>query len=77
MIVERAGAVLHVAAEGGAREIGRIDIHYDWDDEFGLIGVAADPDFAANRWVYLMYNQLRDSQLYQKISRFVYEGYRH
>ena len=73
LIVQRAGQVLHVAAEGGEQEIGRIDIYYDWDDEFGLIGVAADPDFDANRRVYLMYNRLRDSQLYQRISRFIYE----
>lgn len=72
LIVQRAGAVLHVAAEGGAQEVGRIDIYFDWDDEFGLIGVAADPDFTANRWIYLMYNRLRENQLYQRVSRFVY-----
>ena len=73
LVVQRAGTVLHVAAEGGAQEIGRIDIYFDWDDEFGLIGVAADPDFDANRWIYLMYNRLRENQLYQRVSRFVFE----
>ena len=34
--------------------------------------MAADPDFDANRWIYLMYNRLRENQLYQRVSRFVY-----
>ena len=76
LIAQRAGQVLQVAAEGGAQEIGRTDAHFVWDNEFGLVGVAVDPDFVDNRWIYVMYNHLRDGQLYQRVTRFVLDDSR-
>jgi len=73
LLVQRTGEVLLIAADGGVQEVGRIDVHYDRQQEFGLVGVAADPDFAVNGWIYLMYNRLRDGQLFQRVSRFVFD----
>ncbi|SFD53792.1 ThuA domain-containing protein [Streptomyces aidingensis] len=49
----RDGTVRHTDFAGNTRVAGRLDV-YSHDEE-GLQGIAADPGFAANRWVYLFY----------------------
>ena len=39
------------------------------DREFGLIGIALDPNFESNRWAYLHYNP--EGEDLQRVSRFV------
>ncbi|HKJ56873.1 MAG TPA: ThuA domain-containing protein, partial [Nitriliruptoraceae bacterium] len=41
--------------------------------EFGLIGIALDPDFASNNWVYLTYSPSSESSG-DRVSRFTMDG---
>lgn len=41
--------------------------------EDGLIGVAVDPNYASNNWVYLIYSPPGDEEK-QNVSRFVFDG---
>ncbi|MEE1738613.1 PQQ-dependent sugar dehydrogenase [Streptomyces sp. BE147] len=50
----RDGTVRLTDAAGATRTAGRLDVYTH--DEEGLQGVAADPDFAANRYLYLYYS---------------------
>ncbi|MDQ0840869.1 carbohydrate-binding protein [Streptomyces sp. V1I6] len=50
----RDGTVRHTDAAGNTKVAGRLDVYTH--DEEGLQGVAADPGFAANRYVYLYYS---------------------
>ncbi|MEO3749460.1 PQQ-dependent sugar dehydrogenase [Streptomyces sp. B6B3] len=49
----RDGTVRLTTSEGATSVAGRLTV-YDHDEE-GLQGIAVDPNFAANRWVYLFY----------------------
>jgi len=48
-------------------ETSSLDVRCDL--ELGLIGITLDPDYIANRWVYLQYNP--DGESSQRVSRFV------
>ncbi|MGW3622042.1 PQQ-dependent sugar dehydrogenase [Streptomyces sp. NPDC000880] len=50
----RDGTVWHTDAAGNTKVAGRLDVYTH--DEEGLQGVAADPGFATNRYVYLYYS---------------------
>ncbi len=56
---------------GTAHPAGTIAVEYNKIQEWGLIGVAIDPDFARNNWVYAAFN-VKDEQnnYFQKLSRF-------
>ncbi|MEQ8714251.1 MAG: ThuA domain-containing protein [Cyclobacteriaceae bacterium] len=41
--------------------------------EDGLLGLAVDPDFAFNNWIYLFYSPIGDEEI-QRVSRFTYYG---
>jgi glucose/arabinose dehydrogenase len=45
----------------------------DWDNERGLLGIAFDPNFAANHYVYLYYTR-RSTPRRNRISRFIANG---
>jgi cytochrome c len=53
-------------ATGDAREIGRLSV--TTEQENGLIGLAIDPNFSENRWIYLQYSPPGFSG--QHVSRF-------
>ncbi|MEV0845909.1 PQQ-dependent sugar dehydrogenase [Streptomyces sp. NPDC049954] len=55
----RDGTVRITDAAGNTRTAGKLDV-YDHDEE-GLQGVAADPDFDTNRWIYLYYSPPLDT----------------
>lgn len=41
--------------------------------EDGLLGLAIDPDFSYNNWIYLFYSPIGDKEI-QRVSRFTYYG---
>ncbi len=55
----RDGRVFHTTADGLNQLAGRIPVYSH--DEDGLQGIAVDPDFEDNRWVYLYYSPELDT----------------
>ncbi|WP_097885242.1 PQQ-dependent sugar dehydrogenase [Streptomyces sp. st140] len=55
----RDGTVRLTDAAGSTRTAGKLDVYTH--DEEGLQGIAVDPDFTANRFVYLYYSPLLDT----------------
>ncbi|OCC10578.1 PQQ-dependent sugar dehydrogenase [Streptomyces sp. PTY087I2] len=55
----RDGTVRLTDAAGSTKTAGKLDVYTH--DEEGLQGIAVDPDFAANRYVYLYYSPLLDT----------------
>nr|WP_037870294.1 PQQ-dependent sugar dehydrogenase [Streptomyces sp. SPB074] len=55
----RDGTVRITDANGTTKQAAKLSV-YDHDEE-GLQGVAADPDFAQNRWIYLYYSPKLDT----------------
>jgi len=52
-VAEQGGALRVVSAAGGLLSTPVLDLAVDSAGERGLIGIALDPDFAANQYVYL------------------------
>lgn len=68
-LIELAGAVKLIdPSRGEAKVVGTLEV--TTDQENGLIGLALDPDFAKNGWVYLQYSPPDFSG--QRISRFTF-----
>jgi PKD repeat protein/glucose/arabinose dehydrogenase len=66
-IVELAGKVKYYdAATGAIRVVGTIPVHRG--NENGLLGIALDPNFATNKWMYLFYSAPSPEE--QHVSRF-------
>jgi cytochrome c len=66
--VERRGAIkLYDYHTGQVKILDTLDVHYDNED--GLLGIAVDPDYQENNWVYLFYSP-NISEATQYISRF-------
>lgn len=63
LVVEKAGMIWVVTAAGDKRPSPFIDLTLKVlsNGDRGLLGVALDPDFAGNRWVYLLYTADPDS----------------
>ncbi|MCE7064334.1 PQQ-dependent sugar dehydrogenase [Dyadobacter sp. CY326] len=62
VIVERKGDVkLYVAKEKQIKTIAHINVYSGIED--GLLGVAADPDFGKNHWIYLYYGVAGDKNV--------------
>ena len=54
-LAERSGIVKRLDAKGGAAQpIGKISVFGGLED--GLLGIALDPRFESNQWLYLMYS---------------------
>src|SRR5699024_639745 len=69
LIVERKGAVkLYDAAKNEVRVIARLDVFSGIED--GLLGVALDPDYASNHWVYFYYSPAGEESV-NRLSRMV------
>lgn len=59
---------------GQLSDAGQLDVGYDKFLELGLVGVAVDPDFANNQWIYAAFTVAKDEngkkQLVQRLARF-------
>ena len=74
-IVEWAGAIKIWEPETNEmRVIGWLAVEKDIED--GLLGIALDPGFDSNNWVYIYYSPVTDGQKLNRLSRFVYDGRR-
>ncbi len=73
-IIEWAGAVkVWEPATGAVRVIGWIPVEKDIED--GLLGLALDPAFDQNRWLYLYYSaRSAGPDKVNRLSRFLYDG---
>lgn len=76
-VIEREGRVLRVVPETGAMfVIGQVpvtalrasDAQSPWAREDGLLGIALDPNFLNNQWMYLYYSA--PDQMLNRLSRF-------
>lgn len=71
LFIERRGRVrLFDPAQDAMKEIATLDVHTEFED--GLMGLALDPDFAQNNWIYLFYSPAGDEAV-QHLSRFVFK----
>lgn len=68
---------------GVTRVVAHLEVDYrkkgprwDWDVESGVLGIAVDPDFERNHWVYVCYTRPGgESRLHHHVvSRFRYQG---
>lgn len=65
--IERRGALKYFdAAAKSMRVVGRLDVLYA--EESGLLGIALDPAFKSNRWIYLYWSPLNVKTF--RLSRF-------
>lgn len=69
LFIERKGAIkLFSLADKRAVEIGRLNVFSGLED--GLLGLAIDPDFVKNSFIYLYYSPAGEKSV-QRVSRFV------
>ncbi|GAB3171622.1 hypothetical protein GCM10027059_40140 [Myceligenerans halotolerans] len=69
--VELGGALkLYDPETGAVTQVAEIPVHRG--NENGLLGIALDPDFAANQWLYLFYSAPEPEV--QRIARFTVDG---
>ncbi len=74
LFVERKGDVkLFIPGADSVRTIAHIDVYTGQED--GLMGLAIDPDFENNRYVYMYYSPAGDEPV-QHLSRFEMDGNR-
>jgi cytochrome c len=77
LIAERRGALWRYrSTDNSLRQVGLMDVYWKSDvkgvnAEEGLVGLAADPDFARNHYIYLFYSPV-DSSV-NRLSRFTYD----
>jgi glucose/arabinose dehydrogenase/type 1 glutamine amidotransferase len=70
--IERAGEVRRIdPATGQTTVLADLDVFLQRED--GLLGLALDPDFATNNWIYLYYSP-NVAEHKQHLSRFTLEG---
>ncbi len=70
LFIEREGLVkLYKPGENKTRVIAKFDVSTEGNYEDGLLGVATDPQFANNSWVYFYYSPL-GGEPRQNLSRF-------
>lgn len=68
IFIERKGKIrMYEPETGSAKDIGFIDVFYESED--GLLGLAKDPDFEKNQWIYLYYSPVGDNHI-NRLSRF-------
>ncbi len=73
MIVERKGAIkVFNALQEEITTVATLPVYTGQED--GLLGVAVDPNYAQNKWIYLFYSPVGDEPK-QHISRFVFDGF--
>jgi glucose/arabinose dehydrogenase len=79
LVLEKGGAVRVLDADGTMAVADAIDLNVCTDSEEGLLGAAADPDFATNGFVYLYYthdegNCASSTGRFNRVSRFTMTG---
>ncbi|WPP48110.1 PQQ-dependent sugar dehydrogenase [Catalinimonas niigatensis] len=68
IFTERKGAVkMYYPQDGSMRKIAQMNVHTQFED--GLMGIAKDPDFYYNHWIYMYYSPVGDKPV-QNLSRF-------
>lgn len=73
VFTEREGTVSVVEPNGSVTEILHINVHAE--GESGLHGIAVDPDFSQNNFIYLYYTYTANNgDAFNRVSRFVYRG---
>ena len=73
LFIERRGRVRLLDQESGdIKEIAKLDVHTQF--EHGLMGLALDPDYEQNNWIYLYYSPTGDEAV-QHLSRFVFKDH--
>ncbi|SDC66410.1 cytochrome c [Algoriphagus faecimaris] len=69
LFIERAGKLkLYEAATGETTVVGELDVYIEGED--GLLGMAKDPNFSQNNWIYLYYAPNDYSPDVNRLSRF-------
>ncbi|MDF9800582.1 cytochrome c [Catalinimonas alkaloidigena] len=69
IFTERKGAVkMYYPEDGRMRKIAQMNVHTQFED--GLMGIAKDPNFYYNNWVYMYYSPAGDEPI-QNLSRFL------
>ena len=72
LFIERRGDLhVHDPEAGTTETIATLDVYTEQED--GLLGLALDPDYAENRWIYLFYSPPGDTAE-QHVSRFRLRG---
>lgn len=72
IFIERRGAVKLFDPNTGLVTIAcKIPVHSEHED--GLMGLALDPNYATNHWIYLYYSPAGDESV-NNLSRFVFQG---
>lgn len=72
VFTERKGAVkMYFPETESYKTIAQLDVHTKFED--GLMGIAKDPDFYHNNWIYLYYSPVGDKPV-QHLSRFLLLG---
>ena len=72
LFIERKGAIkLFKRGETQTRLVTTLPVFSKLED--GLLGLAIDPDYEKNKWIYLYYSPVGDV-LVQRLSRFNFEG---
>ncbi|WP_246850470.1 ThuA domain-containing protein [Nocardioides xinjiangensis] len=69
--IDRNGAVRIIKPNGNVVTAGTIPVYTG--QEFGLLGIALDPDFATNNWVYLYYSPQGTTPT-DRIARYTMSG---
>lgn len=68
LFIERKGRIrMFEPATGTAKEIGFLSVY--WEAEDGLLGLAKDPGFESNHWIYLYYSPAGEKSI-NRLSRF-------
>ena len=68
LFIERNGKLkLYQAASAETIEVGELDVYPDGED--GLLGLAKDPNFSTNNWIYLYYAPAEGPSI-NRLSRF-------
>lgn len=72
IFIERRGPIkLYDFETAQTRQLADLEVFYENED--GLLGIAVDPNYATNNWIYLFYSAPGDDPV-QHISRFNLEG---
>ena len=72
VFTQRKGAVILYNPETEShKQIAQLDVHTKFED--GLMGIARDPDFYRNHWIYMYYSPAGDEPV-QHLSRFLLLG---
>ncbi len=79
LIVQRRGTILlYKSQTGKVKQVGKLDVYFKAKNapgvnvEEGLLGLAKDPQFEKNHWVYLFYSP--SNAAVNRLSRFVFEN---